>query len=81
MVISGIRELIGSRTLLGYQVLPNGFEPLLVMILPAGAFLTLGLLMGLANAVAERKKKLERQSLIDKYTKPVPSVQLKEQEV
>ncbi len=80
VVISGIRELIGSRSLLGYQVLPNAFEPLLVMILPAGAFITLGLLMGFANAYQDRKKKLEQLSLIQKYRKPSQPVIIKEQE-
>lgn len=55
-VLGSIREIIGSRTILGYQVLPNGFEPWLIMILPAGAFLALGLLMGFANLYVERKK-------------------------
>jgi electron transport complex protein RnfE len=66
-VLGGIREIIGSRTILGYQILPNGFEPWLIMILPAGAFLTLGLLMGFANMYIERKKNLERESLIAQY--------------
>lgn len=66
-VLGSIRELIGSRTILGFQVLPNGFEPWLIMILPAGAFLTLGLMMGFANLYIERKKNLERESLIAQY--------------
>lgn len=66
-VLGSIREIIGSRTILGYQVLPNGFEPWLIMILPAGAFLTLGLLMGFANMYIERKKNLEREALISQY--------------
>ncbi len=66
-VLGSIREIIGSRTILGYQVLPNGFEPWLIMILPAGAFLTLGLMMGFANLYIERKKNLERDSLIAQY--------------
>lgn len=66
-VLGSIREIIGSRTILGYQVLPNGFEPWLIMILPAGAFLTLGLMMGFANMYIERKKNLERDSLIAQY--------------
>lgn len=66
-LLGSIRELIGSRTILGYQILPNGFEPWLIMILPAGAFLTLGLLMGFANLYIERKKNLERESLIAQY--------------
>ena len=66
-VLGSTREIIGSRTILGYQVLPNGFEPWLIMILPAGAFLTLGLMMGFANMYIERKKNLERDSLIAQY--------------
>jgi electron transport complex protein RnfE len=66
-VLGSIRELIGSRTILGFQILPNGFEPWLIMILPAGAFLTLGLMMGFANLYIEKKKNLERESLIAQY--------------
>jgi len=79
-VMSSIRELIGSRSILGYQILPNGFEPLLVMILPAGAFITFGLLMGFSNAYIDRKKKSEQKSLIDKYRRPVQSLQINERE-
>lgn len=67
IVMSGIREILGSRTFLGFQILPNQFEPLIVMILPAGAFLTFGLLMGLSNAYMNRKKRIEQESIISKY--------------
>lgn len=63
IILGSIRELLGTRKIFGFQVLPNGFTPWMVMILPAGAFLTLGLLIGFANAFTkwqERKnKKLE----------------------
>ncbi len=78
IIMSGIREILGSRTFLGMQVLPNQFEPWTVMILPAGAFLTFGLLMGMSNAYMNRKKRLEQEALIKKYRKT--SVQVKEQE-
>lgn len=81
VVISGIRELIGSRSLMGYQILPGSFEPWLVMILPAGAFITLGLLMAVANAYQERKKKMEQLSLVNKYRKNSQSVIAKEQDL
>jgi len=57
VVLGGIREILGSRTFFGLQFLPDQFEPWLIMILPAGAFLTLGLLLGLSNTYTERKKK------------------------
>ncbi|MBZ0198957.1 MAG: electron transport complex subunit E [Ignavibacteriaceae bacterium] len=67
ITLGGIREIIGSRTFLSYQVLPNAFEPWLIMILPAGAFLTLGLMLGFINMYTDRKKNLEKESLIDQY--------------
>jgi electron transport complex protein RnfE len=67
VVMSGIREILGSRTFYGYQVLPNSFEPWLIMILPAGAFIVFGLLMGFSNMYVERKKNLEREALISQY--------------
>lgn len=78
-VLGGIREILGTRTLLGIQVLPDFYEPWLIMILPAGAFLTLGLLMGFSNAYIEKKKRKERESLIAKHLKPLtPNINTKE---
>ena len=57
-VLGSLREMLASRTVLGYRVLPEAFTPWLVMILPAGAFLTLGLLMGTANWNAMRRKRI-----------------------
>ena len=67
MVMSGIREILGSRSFLGFQVFPNAFEPWLIMILPAGAFLVFGLLMGFSNMYVDKKKNLEREALIAQY--------------
>lgn len=49
VIIGAIREFFGSGTLLGIDIL--GFKPLLVMILPAGGFFIIGLLMGLFNYI------------------------------
>ncbi len=68
-LLGSVRELIGSRTILGLQIMPNGFQPWLIMILPAGAFITLGLMMGFANMYVDRKKRLERESLIAQYAR------------
>jgi electron transport complex protein RnfE len=77
--IGGIREIIGSGTLLGYQLMPQMFEPWLIMILPAGAFLTLGLLMGLANFYVDSKKSKERDNILEKF-RASKQVQLAEPE-
>ena len=68
-VLGSIRESLGSGTILGYQILPSFYEPWLVMILPAGAFLTLGLLMGIANNFVMKKKQKEQDSLVEQYRK------------
>ena len=49
MILGTIRELLGVGTLLGHNVLPEAFRasPMLVAILAPGAFITMGLLMGL----------------------------------
>jgi electron transport complex protein RnfE len=56
LVLSTIREILGAGTFLGYQVMGSWFKPWIIMILPAGAFLTLGILLGIA-LVIERKTK------------------------
>jgi len=66
-LLGSIRELIGSRSILGFKILPDSFEPWLIMILPAGAFLTLGLLMGIANYYTQRKENKEKENLMLKY--------------
>ncbi len=55
-ILGIIRETLGARTILHHQVLPDSFTPWVVMILPSGAFLTLGLLIGLVTYMRDRKK-------------------------
>lgn len=44
--IASVREVLGSGTLLGMRVLPESWPGWGIMVLPPGAFLTLGLLLG-----------------------------------
>jgi len=55
VAISMVREVIGNGTLLGVSLFGGGFQPVLVMVLPPGAFLALGLLLALMNKVEERR--------------------------
>ncbi len=56
VVLGAVRELLGAGQLLGYQVLPQTYKPMLVAILAPGAFFTMGLLKGLLNLVTNKKK-------------------------
>jgi len=57
IVISAIREVAGNGTFYGFPVAPSSFEPVLVMILPPGAFLTLGYVLGFFNWLDMRNTK------------------------
>lgn len=54
-VLGSIRELLGSGSILSFQVLGDWWAPWMVMVLPPGAFLTLGLLIGLSNWINEKR--------------------------
>jgi len=56
LLLSSIRELLGSGTLLGHPVLGEWFEPWVIMLLPPGAFITLGLLMAISIQLEKRRK-------------------------
>ncbi|NQT61499.1 MAG: electron transport complex subunit E [Candidatus Marinimicrobia bacterium] len=49
VVLGIIREILGSGSIFGIAILGDWFTPWMVMILPPGAFLTLGILIALAN--------------------------------
>ncbi|MCA1755439.1 MAG: NADH:ubiquinone reductase (Na(+)-transporting) subunit D [Spirochaeta sp.] len=51
LTIALFRELLGFGTLFGYQVLPNAFEPWIIMVLPPSAFFLLGILIWVAKSI------------------------------
>ncbi|MFH1008172.1 MAG: electron transport complex subunit E [Candidatus Latescibacterota bacterium] len=55
VLLGFFRELLGSGKLLGIPVLGTSFQPVLLMILPPGAFLTLGLFLGFFNWLENKK--------------------------
>jgi len=55
VVLGSIRELLGSGSVLNFTLLGDWFAPWMVMILPPGAFLTLGFLIALSNWINERR--------------------------
>jgi electron transport complex protein RnfE len=47
--IAAIREILGTGMLFGIRVLPTAWPDWVIMVLPPGAFITLGLLLGFVN--------------------------------
>ena len=57
VLLGTTRELLGYGSIFGYEILKNGFEPWVIMILPPGAFITLGLMVGLFNMINKKSSK------------------------
>ena len=55
-LIGCIRELAGNGSVFGINLLGTSYQPMLLMILPAGGFLVFGLLLGIINSLTNRKK-------------------------
>ena len=53
--IATVREILGSGTWFGLAVLPEAWPNWGIMVLPPGAFLTLGLLLGLAEWIGQKR--------------------------
>lgn len=54
-LVGSIREILGAGTWFGLAVFPEGFETFGFMVKAPGAFLCLGLLLGLMNAWSRRR--------------------------
>ena len=62
IVMCAIRELLGAGTLMGIQIMPAGYTPALMMVLPVGGFLTLGCLIAVMQwALAKSAEKAEKK--------------------
>lgn len=60
MVLIGvIRELFGSGSILGFTVLGDWYNPVLIMVLPPGGFILIGLMIGGFNLYSEYKAKAD----------------------
>jgi electron transport complex protein RnfE len=55
LVLGSIREVLGNGTLFNVSAFGPGYFPFLVMILPPGAFITLGFLLALMNRLAAQR--------------------------
>jgi electron transport complex protein RnfE len=50
-VLAGVRELLSTGKIFEMQLMPDAFVPWAAMSMPVGAFITLGLLLGLVNKI------------------------------
>ena len=65
VLMSAIREILGAGTFLGVRVLPSFIEPMIIMIMPAGGFAVLGVLIAASVYIEQHprhKHKVVRES-------------------
>ena len=55
VLLGALREILGSGQLLGYPLFGENFLPLIVMILPPGAFIGLGFIIAFTNKLEKAK--------------------------
>jgi electron transport complex protein RnfE len=53
-VLAAIREVLATGTVFEISVMPSWFVPWAAMSMPVGAFITLGLLLGLVNIISKK---------------------------
>ncbi|MBP7462234.1 MAG: electron transport complex subunit E [Candidatus Delongbacteria bacterium] len=59
ILLASIREILGNGTWMGINLLGESYNPMLIMILPPGAFIIMGLVLGFFNYLDLRKKQGE----------------------
>lgn len=56
IILGSMRELFAAGKIFGYMIIPN-WQPWVVMVLPAGAFISLGILTALFKVMSTRMKR------------------------
>ncbi len=54
-ILASVREILGNGTLLNISLFGENFKPAIIFILSPGAFITLGTILGIKNAISMRK--------------------------
>ena len=81
LLLMGIpREVLGNGTFLGVRVMPDAFEPWVVMMLPPGGFFMIAVLLILANWRDLRRIARERAAAVTLVTAPAAARPAREPE-
>ncbi|MES9955505.1 MAG: electron transport complex subunit E [Sedimenticola sp.] len=56
LALGGVREILGNGSLFNIPLFGESFEPWVIMILPPGGFITLGLILLFFNWITARKR-------------------------
>ena len=62
-LMATIREILGAGTFMGINILGSAYVPMLVMILPPGAFITMGFLFALFAYIKKHRAKAAKDGV------------------
>ena len=66
VMLGGFREILGTGSFMEISLFGPSFEPWVIMVLPAGGFLTLGFILLFMGYIEQRKKtKLEQAEAVE----------------
>ncbi|MBN1492866.1 MAG: electron transport complex subunit E [Candidatus Omnitrophica bacterium] len=51
ILLGAVREILGNGTCFGFTLFGDGYVPFIIMILPPGAFIALGIMLAIINKV------------------------------
>ncbi len=57
LVVGSFREILGSGTWFGIQLMPDFIQPMTIFILPAGGFFSLGVIIAIVGIATKKKPK------------------------
>lgn len=66
IIMAVIREVIGSGTILGYDITFGVYEPAMMIAQPAGAFITLGFIIAAVQKIKNRSEDKKRFARLSK---------------
>ncbi len=56
VILSSVREILGYGTWFGLKVMASSFKPWIIMIMPPGAFFSLGIILGISGSLKKRRQ-------------------------
>ena len=59
IAIAFVRELMGFGTLFGYQIMPAGFVPWIIMVMPPSAFFLIGIIIWIGKNILRKQGEVQ----------------------
>ncbi|WP_300408487.1 electron transport complex subunit RsxE [Lagierella sp.] len=61
LAVSIIREILGFGSIFGFRIMPEGFVPWTLMVMPPGAFFILPIIMWIVYNLVNKKEEVKKQ--------------------